>query len=271
MLDAERRQRIVAFVEQNKGATVAELCGQFGVSQATVRRDLTQLNRQGVIERAHGGATPKLRGRAAGFLEPPIVKRASSQAKAKRQIGHAASKYVEDGDVIIAAPGTTTAEMIRNLTDRRNLTVITNALNIASLLASHPNIDTIVTGGILRHSEVSMLGSLTEDALSNLQADKLFLGSPAIDVDYGLSTDHMIEGRSDRTLMASAREVTVLADHTKFGRVAMVRVALLAAVKRIVTDSKTPTSIISELRERGVEVDVAGRNSDVEQAQGRSV
>jgi len=257
MLDGERRQRMVEFVEQNDGATVAELSEQFLVSQATVRRDLTQLQERGFIERAHGGATPRLVGRARGFPEPPIIGRSSLQQKEKQEIGRAASNYVEDGEVVILSGGTTTAEMVQHLALRRGLTVITNALNIASLLAPCQNVSIIILGGALRHSELSMLGALTEDALKNLRADKLFMGTPAIHVDYGLSADDMTEVQSDRTIMASAREINVLADHTKFGKIATVRQAPIERVYRVVTDSGIRESDAASLREQGVEVAVA--------------
>jgi DeoR/GlpR family transcriptional regulator of sugar metabolism len=257
VLDVERRQQIIGFVERHNGATVAELGERFGVSHATVRRDLALLSRRGLIERAHGGAAPILLGSAQRFPEPPILKRAALQAEEKRRIGRAASKYVRDGDVAIISGGTTTAQMIPHLVDRQELTVITNALNIASLLAPYPNITVIILGGALRHLELSMLGALTEDALKNLRADKLFMGTPAINVDYGLSADDMTEVQSDRTIMASAREVTVLADHSKFGKIATVRQASIERIHRVVTDSEVGPAHVAALREKGVEVEVA--------------
>jgi DeoR/GlpR family transcriptional regulator of sugar metabolism len=258
MLDAGRRQQIVAYVEANDGATVAELAEAFSVSSATVRRDLVQLSQQGFIERAHGGAAPKPSGRARGYPEPPILKRSMMQVEEKRAIGMAAAKHVEDGDVILISGGTTTAEMIPYLANREDLTIFTNALNIASLLAVYPGLKTVVVGGILRHSEMSMLGPLTEEALRNIRADKLFMGSPAIHPEYGFSADDMTEVQSDRALMDVAREITVLADYTKFGRIAMMRQALISRVRRLVTDGATPTAIVEAIREQGVEVDVAG-------------
>jgi DeoR/GlpR family transcriptional regulator of sugar metabolism len=256
MLDVERRQRLVAFVEESGGATVAELSEHFAVSEATIRRDLLQLSKQGLVVRAHGGAAPRLRRRAQGFPEPPILKRALVQVEEKRRIGEAAAKYIEDGSVVIVNGGTTTAEMIPYLAEREELTIITNALNIASLLAPYPDLSIIVLGGVLRHSELSMLGFLTEDALQNLRADKLFMGTPAIHVDYGLSADDMTEVQSDRAIMATAQEITVLADHTKFGRIATVRQAPIERVRRVVTDSGVAEADVTGLRERGIEVEV---------------
>lgn len=255
MLDVERRQQMVAFVEQNEGATVAELKDRFGVSDATVRRDLIQLSKQGFLERGHGGAVPRRLRRSQGLPELPVLERSSLQVEAKRRIGQAAARHVEDGDVIILSGGTTTAEMVPYLVEQRDLTVITNALNVASLLAPHENIKTVISGGILRHSEMSMLGALMEDAMSNLRADKLFMGSPAVHVDYGFSADDMTEVESDRNIMASAKEITVMADHTKFGKIAMMRVAPIERVRRIITDSGVSEATVAALREQGVEVE----------------
>ena len=256
MLDVERRQQIVVFIEARDGATVAELAERFGVSGATVRRDLAQLGDQGLVERGHGGAVPRRLRRSRKLPELPVLERASLQVEEKRHIGGAAARYVEDGDVIIISGGTTTPEMIPPLGGLQGLKVITNALNVASLLAPYGHIETIIVGGTLRHSELSMLGVLTGDALNDLRADKLFMGSPAVHADYGLSADDMTEVQSDRDLIASAREVTVLADHTKFGRVATMRVAPIERVRRLITDRRTPEATLTALREQGVEVEV---------------
>ncbi len=256
MLDVERRQQMLAFIEQQSGATVEELSRHFEVSEATVRRDLVQLSKRGLIERAHGGATPKNHQHTEGILEPPLLKRAALEAADKQRIGRAAATHVNDGDTVIIAGGTTTSEMIPHLAERRKLTVITNTLNISTRLAAFPHITVIVLGGVLRHSELSMLGLLMENALENLRADKLFMGTPAIHVDYGFSADDMAEVRSDQVLMSVAREITVLADHTKFGRIATMRVAPIERVHRVITDSGVPSEDVNTLRDRGVAVEV---------------
>lgn len=256
MLNAERKQQIVTFVEQHNGATVGELSKRFQVSEATVRRDLIQLSKRGVIERAHGGAAPRRHRHAQGFPEPPLPKRAALQADEKHRIGLAAANYVKDGDTVIIAGGTTTSETLAHLAERRRLTVITNTLNIAMALAAYPNIAVIVLGGMLRHSELSMLGLIMEQALENLRADKLFMGTPALHAEYGLSADDMAEVQSDRALMNVVREVTVLADSTKFGRVATMRVAPINAVHRVITDSAVAQEDVETLRDQGVTVDV---------------
>lgn len=261
MLDVERRQKMVALIEQRDGATVRELSHTFAVSEATVRRDLIMLSKEGLIERGHGGAAPRRARRSQGLPELPLLKRAGLQIGEKQQIGRAAARHVEDGDVIMINGGTTTAEMIRHLDHVQDLTVITNALNIVSLLAPCHHIKTAITGGVLRNSELSMHGVLTEDALHNLRADKLFMSSPAIHVDYGFSADDMTEVESDRNMMSSAQEITVLADHTKFGKIATMRQAPIERVQRLITDWQTPESALTALRTQGVEVIEAARES----------
>ncbi len=257
VLDAERRQQMVSFVEDRNGATVAQLSERFGISEATARRDLTQLSRRGLVVRAHGGAIPRRLRHVEGFPEPPIQERASVMANEKRRIGRAAAALVEDGDTILIAGGSTAAAMIPHLAERSRLTVMTNNLNVASLLAAYPRITLILLGGMLRHSELSLLGILPEDALKNLRADKLFIGSSAIHVAYGLSADDMAEVQTDRALVASAREITVVADRTKFGRVRTARVVAMGEVFRVVTDTGTPEEQIQALREQGIVVEVA--------------
>jgi DeoR/GlpR family transcriptional regulator of sugar metabolism len=253
MIGVERRQQMVELVEQRNIVTVAELSEHFGVSAATVRRDLTQLSRRGMIERAHGGAARRVRS-AAEMPEPPLMNRAALQTDEKRRIGKAAAEHVHDGETLILSGGTTTVEMVPHLATRKNLTVITNALNIVLALAPYPWITVIVLGGVLRHSELTVLGALGEDAMENLRGDKLFLGTSAIHLEYGLSAENFAEARSDQTLMASVREVVVLADHSKFGRVATVRVAPLMRIRRIITGRELPTEDVELLREQGVAV-----------------
>lgn len=254
MIGVERRQQMVELVEQKNTITVAELSAHFGVSPATIRRDLTLLSRRGMIERAHGGAARRVR-TSAEVSEPPLLKRTSLQKDQKQRIGRAAAAHVDNGETIIIASGTTTAEMVPHLADKQNLTVITNALNIVYALTQFPAITVIVPGGVLRHSELTVLGSLGEDALTNLRADKLFLGSAAIHVDYGLSAENLAEARSDQILMESSHEIIVLADHTKFGRIATVRVAPIKRVRRIITGLELAPEDARLLREQGPEIE----------------
>jgi len=253
MLKVERQERILRFIKENKRATVAELSKLFGVSEATIRRDLEELDKQGVIKRAHGGAVVVER----AAPEPPIIQRMTENIEEKRRIGQAAAELVRDGETVFLGSGTTTMEVARNLVDRNDLTVITNALNIANLLAGKPNITVIVVGGLLRHSELSMIGHITEQVLKELHADKVIMGMRAISVQEGLTNDYLPETMTDRAIINFSSEVILVADHTKFGKVSTALVAPVTSVSKIVTDKAAPPEIIKELRELGIEVILA--------------
>ncbi len=255
ILDVERRQQIVALVESNISQTVAELSERFGVSPATIRRDLQLLSTRGLVERAHGGVVRRAPD-VVSTPELPLQKRAGLQAEEKQRIGQAAATHVRDSDTIIITAGTTTARMIPHLAERKGLTVITNALNIVQLLANYPDINVIVLGGTLRHSELTTLGSMVEDAIANLRATTLFMGSSAIHPTHGLSADNLDEARCDQLLMTAARNVVLLADHSKFGQIATVRVAPVTRIDRLITDSGVAPERIDAIAEQGVLIEV---------------
>jgi len=250
MLKVERQQKIASFISKNKRATVAELSKLFRVSESTIRRDLEELDTQGVIRRAHGGAI--IVEQAAP--EPPIIQRVAENEAEKRRIGQAAAELVRDGETVFLGSGTTTLEVARNLIGRNNLTVITNALNIANILAGQESITVVITGGLLRHSELSMIGHITEQALKELYADKVIMGIRAISVHEGLTNDYLPETMTDRAIINCAPEVILVADHSKFGKVSTAFVAPVTSVSKIVTDAAAPADIVNELRELGIEV-----------------
>ncbi|MBC7264753.1 MAG: DeoR/GlpR transcriptional regulator [Chloroflexi bacterium] len=250
MLSAERQREILRLIRERRRATVAELSERFGVSPATVRRDLDALEDEGVIRRSHGGAVVAER----ATPEPPIIQRMMENEEEKRRIGQAAAKLIQDGETIFLGSGTTTFEVARHLTGKKNLTVITNALNIVNLLADQPEITVVVTGGLLRHSELSMIGHITEQTLKELRANKVIMGMRAISVQDGLTSDYLPETMTDRAIIQSASEVILVADHSKFGKVSTVLVAPVTAVHKVVTDSAAPSDIVAELRRLGIEV-----------------
>jgi DeoR family transcriptional regulator of aga operon len=219
LLNTERRQQIAQFVKERKQATVAELSEHFDVSEATIRRDLEKLDSEGEIQRA--------------------------------------AQLVQDGEIIFLGSGTTTLEVARNLVDKKNLTVITNALNVVNQLAGKQNITVIVTGGLFRHSELSLIGHITEQALKELRADKVIMGMRAISSEEGLTNDYLPETMTDRTIIQFAPEVILVADHSKFGKVSTALVAPVTSVHKIVTDAGTSPQVIADFRAKGIEVIVA--------------
>jgi DeoR/GlpR family transcriptional regulator of sugar metabolism len=249
MLSVERHQQILEQVLSKKSVRVNDLSDFLDVSVATIRRDLSQMEEKGLIQRVHGGAIL-----VEDAEEPPILQRKSKQAEFKRRIGIAAADLVADNETIIITSGTTTEAMVPFLTGKSGLTVITNAVNIANLLTRYPHISVIVLGGWLRHTEFSILGYLTDQALQDLHADKLFHGIFGLDPEFGLTGTDMQEVQTDRKILSAARQLIILADHTKFGVIGQIRLAPVEKVNTIITDDQTPEHFVRALREKGVQV-----------------
>jgi len=244
-----RHQQIIEHVLSKKSVRVNELSDIFNVSLATIRRDLSQIEEQGLIQRVHGGAIL-----IEDVDEPPILNRKNKQSEAKRRIGSAAADLVNDHETIIITSGTTTEAMVPFLTGKNGLTVITNTINIASQLARYPHISVVVLGGWLRHSEFSMHGHITDQALQDLHADKLFHGIFGLDPEFGLTGTDMQEVQTDRKILSAAQQLIILADHTKFGVIGQIRLSSLENVDLIITDNQTPEHYISSLIQKGVRV-----------------
>jgi DeoR/GlpR family transcriptional regulator of sugar metabolism len=246
----ERQELIADFVNRKQRASIAELCETFGISEATARRDLETLDEQGLIRRVHGGAIPIRQTPP----EMPILQRSSEEADEKREIGRVAADMVQDGETIFLGSGSTVLEMARALRGRKSITVLTNSLPVVNELADAEEITLAVLGGMFRPSELSFIGHITEQALTEVLADKVFIGIRAIDVKEGLTNAYVPETMTDRAILKIGREIIVLADHTKCDRVSTVRLAPISSIHALVTSKKTPHSFIDELRQAGLRV-----------------
>lgn len=244
-----RHQQIIEHVLSKKSVRVDELSDLFNVSLATIRRDLSQIEEKGLIQRVHGGAVL-----IEDSEEPPILNRKYKQAEVKRRIGSAAADLVNDHETIIISSGTTTEAMVPFLSGKNGLTVITNAINVAGQLARYPHISVIVLGGWLRHSEFSMHGHITDQALQDFHVDKLFHGTFGLDPEFGLTGMDLQEVQSDRKILSAAQQLIILADHTKFGVIGQIRLSPLEKVDLIITDDQTPEHYIQSLIQKGVRV-----------------
>ncbi len=246
----ERQQRLLRFIEQQQRITVNQIVEHFDVSLATARRDLEVLADQGKVQRVHGGAIAVRQ----ALPEPPVLQRAAEQSSEKARIGQAAADLVHDGETVFLSSGTTVLEVARRLRSKRSLTVITNSLLVVNELADAREVTVICLGGILRHSEMSLLGHLAELAVSELRADKVILGIRAIDAEQGLTSAYLPETMTDRAILKIGREVIVVADHTKCATVSTAVVAPAASVHTLITDMGTPQEFVQALQARGVQV-----------------
>ena len=248
----ERQVQLAALIDQHQRVSIEWVTQQFEISPATARRDLDTLEDMGRIQRVHGGAIAIRQSPP----EPPIHQRQNEQASEKRQIGLAAANLIEEGDTVFIGGGTTPLEVARNIRKRRNLTVISNSLLILNALSDidAEGITFIGLGGLLRRGEQSMIGHITEQALAEVRADKIFMGIRAIDSEVGLTNDFSPETATDRVILQLSRKLIIVADHTKCARVAAAFVAPLNAMHTLVTDDKTPDTFVKALRGQGINV-----------------
>ena len=249
MLAEERQRQIVDYLSARGMVRVHDLRGDLQLSLSTLRRDLQEIEQQGRIRRVHGGVVL-----VEERTQPPFLQRSTEMAQHKRRIGACAADLVADGETIIVTSGSTTQAMVPFLASKSNLTVITNAVNVAYLLAQYPHIAVIVLGGWLNHTECYALGYLTELCLRDLRADKVFHGIYGLDPEHGLTSTSIQDVQTDRTIIGGARELIVVADHTKFERNGPVRLAPITAASAVVTDSEAPAAPVEAMRSLGVRV-----------------
>jgi DeoR family fructose operon transcriptional repressor len=250
MLGSERRLEIIRLLEEKKAVKVSDLSQMFNVSEATIRRDLGKLARQGLLRKTYGGAIVREEGRSWGPLEAgpdPFL-------EAKRRIGRAAAELVKDGDTISLQAGSTTLQVARCLTGRNNLTVLTNDIDIAHELSKSPGIRVNLSGGILREGTRILVGPLAEQVISQFHVDKAILGVSAISLREGLTNVDLLDAQIKIAMMKGADEVIVVADHSKLGKVHFARVAPITAIDKLVMDDGISPEEIEAFKAKGVEV-----------------
>jgi DeoR family transcriptional regulator of aga operon len=250
MLNEERRRAIVGVIGREGRVVVKDLARRFSTSPVTIRGDLEILHSQGLVQRTHGGALPVQVG---ALLDPSLREKEKLHRLEKQHIAEAAAALVKEGESVALDSGTTTTAVARALRKFRNLTVITNAVNIAAELAG-TSMELILTGGILRENSFSLVGPLAEDSLRRLSADILFLGVDGFDARFGLTTPNMLEAKVNRVMMEISRQTVVICDSSKFGRRSLALIAPPAAIHHIITDNKIFKTDLRLLKESGIEV-----------------
>ena len=253
MFPAERRKYILELIEKQNSISVAELSHVLGVSDMTVRRDLRSLSRDGLLERVHGGALSR---RGCSY-EPPYVSRATKHVREKEIIGRRAAALVCKGDTVALDVGTTTLELAKALLHLTNLTILTASLHIANILREAPSLRLILTGGILRKQELSMVGHIAERTFDDFHVDKAFVGVGGLDIQAGLTEFNLEDMLVKKVMIANADQVIVVADSSKLGEVCFASIAPLSVVDILVTDACADPKTLEQLAANGVEVIVA--------------
>lgn len=266
MLARQRQDRILTDVRAHGAVRVADLVEQLDVSEMTVRRDITELDRAGLVRRVHGGAVaPDAAGRPTD--EPGFEAKSTWAPAEKDAIAALAATTIEPGQAIALSAGTTTHLLARRIAADpalRPLTVVTNSLPVAETLhravTGAGPLDVILTGGSRTPSD-ALVGPVADAALATLRVDRLFLGVHGLD-EAGLMTPNLAEAATDRALLHCAAAVTVLADHTKWGVVGLARIAALADVDLLVSDAALPGPARAVLADAGCALLVPDSHDD---------
>ncbi len=248
-LAPQRWNDLRALIRDSGVIRVEDLCRRLGVSAATVRRDLDQLERSGSIRRVHGGAVS-----VESRLDEPVFEDKTSLAvREKRRIAEAAAGLIEPGDTIYLDGGSTVLELARLLRERTRLTVVTNSLHAAYELAGRgPRL--IVIGGELRRLSQTLVGPLTRLVLEGLHLDKAFMGTIGFALGQGLTTTDPSEAFTKQLVSAHARQVILLADSSKAGKVSFASAGNWESIHVLITDKQIEKSFARDLAARGIKI-----------------
>lgn len=246
----ERRGAIRGFLANRGEVGIAELAEEFDVSEMTIRRDLEELEDQGVARRVRGGAIATV----SRSYEPPLATRSTEAQDAKQRIAEAAADYIEYGETAILDVGSTTFALAQRLRGRGGFTIVTPSVQAASELAGDPNTRVILTGGIVRPGELSLIGDLAESTFAQLNCDVLFLGVGGIDAEKGLTEYNLDDTRVKRAAIKAASRKVALADQSKLGRVCLASIASLQEIDVLITDAAPHHPVLAAVREAGVDI-----------------
>lgn len=258
-IPAEIRQAQMSDLVEHEGFTrVTELAERFGVSTVTVRSDLASLEAYGRLRRVRGGAVPNRLGAA----EKPLELSAAEQAREKVAIGARAAQLVSPGDVVLLDVGSTTTAIAEALIARRDLhdvTVVTNALNVALRLeAAADRISVIVSGGTVRPLQHSLVNPYATLLLEQITAHVAFIGCNGVDAHGGITNRNVAEAEIKRAMVRASRRAVVVADASKLGEVEVARVCPVTDIDLLVTDGSADADLVAELGNAGLAVDLVG-------------
>ena len=250
---AARQSVIMENAGRHESLDVGRLASSLGVSQATIRRDLSSLDEQGLLRRTYGGARAAEPGNQMLASSPRTVRRFEQ----KRRIARAALRFIPDDVTMLGlTAGTTTTELGRHLRQYSGLAVVTTALNIALDLVSNPHVRVVIAGGEARAMSLEVVGPMADEALSRFEIDVAFLGVDAIDAQRGCLAHDALGASTNRVLVRQAKQTVVLADSSKLGAFAVNPVCPMNEVDVLVTDDGATPRQLDDFRGAGVTVEV---------------
>ena len=248
----ERRALILRMLEQKEEVSVVDISRETGISEVTIRKDLTILQNRHLLLRTRGGA---MRKPVENVSEDTTIERKRMfNFREKERIGEEAVKLIKDGDFIMLDSGTTTLEVARHLGKFRNLRILTNAMNIATELMSYKRFDVVLLGGNVRMASLSTVGPLAISVLRNFSGYKLFLGVDSFSIENGVSTHNLEEALLNQIMIQQADKVIAVFDSSKFNKRSYVHVGNVNELDYIITDRAIPVGMTGKLKAAGVEV-----------------
>lgn len=251
----ERWEQIIQMIEKQGGATVEEIGRALGISDATVRRDLVRIEGRGLITRTRGGASPLQHIR----VGTTIAESRHINPEIKERIGLTAARLISDGDTVIFDGGFTTCQVARHLT-ASNVSVVTNSIDVVEALLHKTGVRIILIGGEVSRTSGTAVGPQTEMQLAQIQATKAILGADALSLEAGLCSPDPQTAQTKRTMTGCARELIVVADHTKLGKYATYKATPMEEINTLVTDSEAPAELIEAFKQAGIRVIISSEN-----------
>jgi DeoR/GlpR family transcriptional regulator of sugar metabolism len=256
MLANQRRELILEMIKEDGHVKVNHLSQIFKVTEVTIRQDLEKLEIEGIVVREHGGAYLK----DVNQQVKSIQLLNQDKINEKRDIAKIALERIEDGDTIILDSGSTTTEIAKLIRDFKNLTVITNALNIAFILGAEPGVNLIVTGGEFKAPTLSLTGQKAADFFQNLHVDKLFLATAGISLKSGLTYPSISDICVKRAMIESADTVYLVADSSKIGKNSFASLGALSLIDYLITDSKVNENDLAMFKQHEIKFLIAEEN-----------
>jgi len=248
-LAAVRHEKIAQIVRQKRIVKVTELCRDLGASPATIRRDLVEMERLGQLNRVHGGAVS-----AEGHAEEPLFEdKAALAAGEKQRIAKAALEFIKQGDSIFLDGGSTVLLLAGMIQSKSGVSVVTNSLRVAGTLSGEgPSM--IMVGGEFRRLSQTFVGSLTQPLIGQIHVDTAFMGTIGLSIKEGMTTTDPREAHTKELVMSNARQVVLLADSSKIGKISFVKFGSLGDVDVLITDSGIAGDELSRLKKTGIKV-----------------
>lgn len=250
MTKEERHSLIIDTLIKHESIMVSDLSSLLAVSAVTIRKDLTELEKENKLYRSHGKAI---------LINPYINNRSVNEKEKlyreeKKLIGKAAASLITKDDSVIIASGTTVLAMARSIRPIHKLTVISASLQVSEILGSNEAIEIVQLGGSLRHSSLSTVGKYAEAPLADFSCSKLFLGVDGIDLEFGITTTDIREADLNKAMMRSAQKTIVLADSSKFRRRGFSKIANMDEIDLIITDSRISDKLAQRIESLGIEL-----------------